>query len=135
MFAFVNLPRKVVVAAFVEVDGKILVTKRRADQAMGGLWEFPGGKVEPGEDPRAALAREMREEVGVEVAVGRPFEVVHHTYESFELLMIVFECRIVSGSVTAREVAEVRFVAPNELTKLAFLPADLPLVERLVITS
>ncbi len=124
-------PRKFVVAALVAEGDAVLVTKRRADHAMGGLWEFPGGKVEPGEDPRAALAREMREEIGVEVEVGRPIEVVHHIYEAFELLMIVYACEILSGSIAPLEVAEARFVLRTELSALPFLPADVGLVEAL----
>jgi 8-oxo-dGTP diphosphatase len=124
-------PRKIVVAALVQEGDKVLVTKRRADHAMGGLWEFPGGKVEAGENPRAALAREMREELGVEVRVGRPVEVVHHLYDSFELLMIVFSCDIERGEVTPVEVAEARFVERSMLRSLDFLPADVGLAKAL----
>ncbi|MBI3071849.1 MAG: (deoxy)nucleoside triphosphate pyrophosphohydrolase [Deltaproteobacteria bacterium] len=124
-------PRKIVVAALVEQDGKVLVTRRRTDGAMGGLWEFPGGKVEPGENPRAALVREIREELGVEIGVGKPVDVVHHIYEAFELLMIVFECVITRGEVSPLEVAEARFVPRRELTALEFLPADVGLVDAL----
>ena len=83
-------PRKLVVAALVRDGSKILMSRRRADQPMPNLWEFPGGKVEPGEAPTDALAREVREELGCEVAVGRIHDVVFHAYPEFDLYMLVY---------------------------------------------
>jgi 8-oxo-dGTP diphosphatase len=112
-------------------DGRILITQRRADQALGLQWEFPGGKVEPGEAPVAALVRELGEEVGVTVAVGRIWDVLFHAYPAFDLVMLVYVCRIVEGTPRAVEVADLAWVAPADLAGWDILPADRPLVERL----
>ena len=98
-------PRKLVVAALVREGARVLVSRRRADQPMPLLWEFPGGKVEPGEDPVAALAREVREELGCGVRVGRIHEVVFHAYEAFDLVMLVYACVITEGEPRAVQVA------------------------------
>jgi 8-oxo-dGTP diphosphatase len=113
-------------------DGRILIAQRRADQALGGQWEFPGGKVEPGEAPVAALARELREELGVAAAVGRIWDVLFHAYPDFDLVMLVYVCRI-NGAPRAVEVADLAWVAPRDLAGWDILPADRPLVERLCV--
>lgn len=123
--------RTLVVAALVRDEGRILVSRRRADQAMPLLWEFPGGKVEPGEDPVVALAREVREELGCEVRVGRIAEVVFHAYPAFDLVMLVYACDLVRGVPRALDVGEVAWVTPAELPLLDLLPADYPLARRL----
>ena len=124
-------PRTLVVAGLiVGDDGRVLITQRRADQSLGGQWEFPGGKVEPGEAPVAALVRELGEEIGVTVAVGRIWEVLFHAYPEFDLVMLVYVCRI-NGSPRAVEVADLAWVAAADLSAWDILPADRPLVERL----
>ncbi|HEY0480008.1 MAG TPA: 8-oxo-dGTP diphosphatase MutT [Kofleriaceae bacterium] len=132
--------RKVVVAGLiVGDDGRILITQRRADQPLGGHWEFPGGKVEPGEAPVDALIRELREEIGVTVSVGRIWEVLFHAYPEFDLVMLVYVCRIIAGSGAASppdlpravEVADLAWVAAHDLAGWDILPADRPLVDRL----
>jgi 8-oxo-dGTP diphosphatase len=120
----------VVAGLIVGDDGRILIAQRRADQALGGSWEFPGGKVEPGEAPVAALARELREELGVAAAVGRIWDVLFHAYPEFDLVMLVYVCRI-NGAPRAVEVADLAWVAPRDLAGWDILPADRPLVERL----
>ena len=120
----------VVAGLIVGDDGRILITQRRADQALGGQWEFPGGKVEPGEAPVAALARELREELGVAASVGRIWDVLFHAYPEFDLVMLVYVCRI-NGAPRAVEVADLAWVAPRDLAGWDILPADRPLVERL----
>ncbi|HEX3766538.1 MAG TPA: (deoxy)nucleoside triphosphate pyrophosphohydrolase [Kofleriaceae bacterium] len=133
----------VVAGLIVGDDGRILITQRRPDQALGGKWEFPGGKVEPGEAPVAALVRELAEEIGVTVAVGRIWDVLFHAYPEFDLVMLVYVCRIITGqggssgegpgagAPRAVEVADLAWVAPHDLAAWDILPADRPLVERL----
>ena len=126
-------PRKLVVAGLLSRDGRVLVTQRRADQALPLQWEFPGGKVEPGEAPVAALARELAEEIGVAVSVGRIWDVLFHAYPEFDLVMLVYACRLAAGDEPrAVEVADLAWVAPEALPAWDVLPADRPLVERLV---
>ena len=123
--------RKLVVAALCRDEaGRILLTQRRADQPMGLLWEFPGGKVEPGEAPVAALEREIREELGCDARVGRIDDVVFHAYAEFDLYMLVYACTL-AGAPRAVEVADVRWVPPAELVGYEVLPADVALVRRL----
>ena len=124
--------RKLVVAGLIVRDGLVLITQRRADQALPLQWEFPGGKVEPGEAPTAALARELREEIGVAVDVGRVWDVLFHAYDAFDLVMLVYACRVVDGEPRAVEVADLSWVPPAELPGWDILPADRPLVDRLV---
>jgi 8-oxo-dGTP diphosphatase len=124
-------PRKLVVAALIDREGLVLISRRRADQAMPLLWEFPGGKVEPGEAPVAALAREVHEELGCEVAVGAIEEVVFHAYTAFDLVMLVYRCAVVRGEPRAVEVAEIAWVDPSTLPDRELLPADFPLACRL----
>jgi len=124
--------RKLVVAGLIIGDGLVLITQRRADQALPLQWEFPGGKVEPGEAPVAALVRELREEIGVGVAVGRIWDVLFHAYPAFDLVMLVYACRVVEGEPRAVEVADLRWLPPSELPAWDILPADKPLVQRLV---
>jgi 8-oxo-dGTP diphosphatase len=123
--------RKLVVAALVRAgDGRVLLTQRRADQPMPLLWELPGGKVEPGEAPVDALAREIREELGCAARVGQIDEVVFHAYAEFDLYMLVYRCELV-GEPRAVEVAQLAWVPPAELPSYPVLPADVTLVERL----
>ena len=123
--------RKLVVAALIRDGARILMSRRRADQPMPGLWEFPGGKVEPGESPTEALAREVREELGCQVAVGPIHEVVFHAYPEFDLYMLVYAATIVAGAPRAVDVAEIAWVAAAELPALDLLPADYPLARAL----
>jgi 8-oxo-dGTP diphosphatase len=128
--------RKLVVAGLIVGDDRrVLITQRRADQELGLLWEFPGGKVEPGEAPTAALVRELREELGVTVAVGRIWDVLFHAYPMFDLVMLVYVCRIASGSPRPVEVADLAWVAATDLPQWDILPADRPLVDRLSVEN
>jgi 8-oxo-dGTP diphosphatase len=130
----VSEPRKrtLVVAGLMARDGRVLITQRCANQALPLQWEFPGGKVEPGEAPAAALARELMEEIGVTVEVGRIWDVLFHAYPAFDLVMLVYACRLVEGEPRAVEVADVAWVVPPELPRWDILPADRPLVDRLI---
>jgi 8-oxo-dGTP diphosphatase len=124
--------RTLVVAGLMARDGRVLITQRRADQALPLQWEFPGGKVEPGEAPVAALARELAEEIGVVVEVGRIWDVLFHAYPEFDLVMLVYACHIVGGEPRAVEVADVQWVSCADLPAWDILPADQPMVVRLV---
>ena len=120
----------VVAVALIDVDGRVLIAKRPEGKALAGLWEFPGGKVEPGERPEAALIRELREELGIEVTESclAPFVFASHGYESFHLLMPLYLCRRWSGVVVAHEHAALAWVKPNMLSDYPMPPADAPLV-------
>ncbi|MGE0550412.1 MAG: (deoxy)nucleoside triphosphate pyrophosphohydrolase [Kofleriaceae bacterium] len=127
-------PRKLVVAGLiVGGDRRVLISQRRADQSLPLQWEFPGGKVEPGEAPEAALARELMEELGVQVVVGRIWDVLFHAYPAFDLVMLVYACRL-DGAAEPRavEVADFAWVRSDELPRWDILPADRPLVTRLI---
>jgi 8-oxo-dGTP diphosphatase len=125
--------RLLVVAGLIADDaGRVLLTQRRADQALPLQWELPGGKLEAGESPTAALHRELREELGVDVEVGRAWDVLFHAYPAFDLLMLVYRCRLRPGEVPrAVEVTDLAWRRPDDLADLAVLPADAPLVARL----
>jgi 8-oxo-dGTP diphosphatase len=127
--------RLLVVAALIRRDGLVLLSQRRADQSLPLCWEFPGGKVEPGEAPEAALVREVDEELGCTVRVGPIFEVVFHAYESFDLYMLVYQAEITSGTPSARQVAAVAWVPPKEIASRSLPPADYPLAHRLAAES
>jgi 8-oxo-dGTP diphosphatase len=123
--------RLFVVAALIERRGRILLSQRRADQSFGLCWEFPGGKVESGEDPRAALVREIREELDCTVRVGDVVDVVFHAYPAFDLVMPVYRSTIVRGTPRAAQVAAIAWVVPSQLPKTSMPPADVPLAKRL----
>jgi 8-oxo-dGTP diphosphatase len=125
------LPTVLVVAvALVDVDGRVLIAQRPEGKAMAGLWEFPGGKVDPGETPEAALIRELREELGIDTAESclAPLSFASHRYESFHLLMPLFVCRRWNGTPTAREGQTLAWVRPVRLGDYPMPPADRPLV-------
>ena len=120
----------VVACALVDADGRVLVTQRPAGRSMAGLWEFPGGKVEPHETPEAALVRELAEELGIDVTHEclAPLSFASHGYEAFHLLMPLYVCRKWSGNVTGREGQYMKWVFPRELYDLDMPPADIPLI-------
>ena len=126
--------RKLVVAGLIVRGDRILISQRRADQALPLQWEFAGGKVEPGEAPVAALARELTEELGVHPAqIGRIWEVLFYAYPSFDLVMLCYPVALrPDEEPRALEVAAVAWCLPAELAGYAILPADQPLVARLV---
>ncbi|HEY2382680.1 MAG TPA: 8-oxo-dGTP diphosphatase MutT [Terriglobia bacterium] len=120
-----------VVAAIIRRDEKILITQRQGHVHLGGLWEFPGGKVEAGESYEAALEREIREELGVDIAVGREFFTVEHAYPAKSVRLHFFDCSILGGEPQALDVADMRWVKPSELSQFEFPPADAELIRRL----
>jgi 8-oxo-dGTP diphosphatase len=123
---------KLVVAALIGEAGRVLVTRRRADQPLPLQWELPGGKLEPGEAPDEALRRELREELAVELEVGPIWEVLFHRYPDYDVLMLVYACRLVPGQVPrCLEVDALAWALPAELDGYDVLPADRPLCARL----
>lgn len=125
------LPTVLVVAvALIDVDGRVLIAKRPEGKKLAGLWEFPGGKVEPGERPEQALIRELKEELNIDVKESclAPFVFASHAYDSFHLLMPLYLCRRWDGVVAAREHDALAWVKPNKLSDYPMPPADEPLV-------
>ena len=120
----------VVAVALVDVDGRVLLTQRPPGKAMAGLWEFPGGKVHEGETPEAALIRELKEELDIDVAEAclAPLTFASHRYERFHLLMPLYVCRRWNGTLTPREGQALTWVRPARLDDYAMPPADKPLV-------
>ena len=125
------LPTVLVVAvALIDVDGRVLIAQRPEGKALAGLWEFPGGKVEPGETPEACLIRELQEELDITVshACLAPFVFASHEYESFHLLMPLYLVRRWEGTVRALEHKAVAWVKPKDMDRYPMPPADPPLV-------
>jgi 8-oxo-dGTP diphosphatase len=124
----------VVACALVDADNRVLVTQRPEGKALAGLWEFPGGKLEPGERPEAALIRELEEELGVTVKEPclAPLTFASYAYETFHLLMPLYICRRWEGVVQPREAQALKWVRPGKLRELAMPPADEPLIPPLI---
>ena len=124
--------RLVVVAAvaLIDRDGRVLIARRPEGKAMAGLWEFPGGKVEPGETPEAALIRELHEELGIETWASclAPLTFASHAYADFHLLMPLFACRKWDGLPQAREHSALKWVPAARLREYEMPAADLPLL-------
>jgi 8-oxo-dGTP diphosphatase len=120
-----------VCAAVIQHQGKILLTQRPADKQQGGLWEFPGGKIEPGESPHQSLRREIREELNIEISVGPVLESAYYHYAWGNVLILAYSCSWQSGTIEHLEVADHQWVAPNQLNDYSILPADLPIVARI----
>ena len=120
----------VVAAALVDTDGRVLLAQRPPGKAMAGLWEFPGGKVHDGENPEQALIRELHEELGIETRNSclAPFAFASHAYETFQLLMPLYVCRIWQGTPQGREGQALAWVRPARLADYPMPPADVPLV-------
>jgi 8-oxo-dGTP diphosphatase len=124
----------VVAAALVDGKGRVLIAQRPAHKQLGGLWEFPGGKVEPGESPEAALVRELREELDLTVEPDclDPFAFASHAYPDFHLLMPLYVIAKWNGEPTAHDAQALAWVRARELRDYPMPPADVVLVERLI---
>jgi 8-oxo-dGTP diphosphatase len=120
----------VVACALIDADRRVLIAQRPAGKAMAGLWEFPGGKVEPGERPETTLIRELHEEIGIDVkeACLAPLTFASHAYDNFHLLMPLYICRRWEGNLTAREGQNLAWVRANKLRDYPMPPADIPLI-------
>jgi 8-oxo-dGTP diphosphatase len=120
-----------VAAAIIESKGYILITRRKPDAPYPHLWEFPGGKVEEGENPKDCVIREIREELDIEIAVSSIYDVVYYRYPERDVLVLAWLCNWTSGRVQNLEVAEHRWVKPAEIRFFDLLPADIALAQRL----
>jgi 8-oxo-dGTP diphosphatase len=116
--------------ALIDGDGRVLLSQRPEGKSLAGLWEFPGGKVEPGETPEAALIRELLEELGIDTwkSCLAPLSFASHSYETFHLLMPLFACRRWSGIPRSREGQKLAWVRARDLTTYPMPPADIPLI-------
>lgn len=124
----------VAACALVDADGRVLLTQRPEGKKLAGLWEFPGGKVEPGETPEAALIRELSEEIGVitQVACLAPLTFASHSYDEFHLLMPLFVCRRFEGTARGLEGQALKWVRPRDMRDYPMPPADEPLIPYLI---
>jgi len=120
----------VAAVALIDADGRVLLAQRPPGKTMAGLWEFPGGKVQPSETPEAALIRELKEELGIDVAEAclAPLTFASHRYERFHLLMPLYVCRRWEGMVTPREGQALKWVRAPALGDYPMPPADKPLI-------
>ena len=125
------LPVIQVAAGLIARGGRYLIARRKADTHLGGLWEFPGGKREPGESLTDCLQRELREELGIDVTGPVHFRTIRHEYSEKTVELHFFHCTIRRGEARAMDCEEIRWVMPGELTSYEFPPADRPLLEAL----
>ena len=121
----------IVSAGLIMEQGKFFVTQRKEDSSHALLWEFPGGKVKEGEEPREALRRELKEELDIEVEVGAIFEVVYQHYPEYPVLLLAYHCRIEKGMPKPIGCHDLRWTNLNELKRLAMPPADEYILNRL----
>lgn len=123
----------VVAVALIDADNRVLISKRPEGKQLAGLWEFPGGKLDPGETPEHALVRECREELGIEVCETclAPLTFASHSYDGFHLLMPLYICRNWEGEISPQEGQEVAWVRANRLQHYPMPPADVPLLPAL----
>lgn len=123
--------KKIGVAAIRNCQGEILIDKRRATGVMGGLWEFPGGKIELNETPEECIKREILEELAIEVEVGKRIATIHHTYTEFQVTLFVHECRYLGGKPQPIECDEIRWVTIAEIDQFSFPEANQKIIAAL----
>lgn len=125
----------IVTAGVILEKEKVLVAQRMEGAPQGLLWEFPGGKVNEGEDPREAMKRELREELDIEVEVGRIFDAVFHAYPEYSVLLLAYPCRIKKGRPKPIGCRDLRWVSLEELNRLPIAPADKPICRHLMMAN
>ena len=121
-----------VVAAVMEKDGKVLIARRRKGDKLAGKWEFPGGKIEPGESPEAALRRELREELGIETVIGGFVCESSYQYSHLSIRLLAYNATWISGDITPAVHDRVLWVTPAELSAYDFPEANLPVIKRIL---
>ncbi|HRY07900.1 MAG TPA: 8-oxo-dGTP diphosphatase MutT [Hyphomicrobiaceae bacterium] len=123
----------VVAVALIDDANRVLISKRPEGKQLAGLWEFPGGKIDPGETPEEALIRELREELDIELCRTciAPLTFASHTYDDFHILMPLYICRTWDGEITPREGQEIAWTRVNHLQRYSMPPADAPLIPAL----
>jgi mutator protein MutT len=127
-----ELPHKQIgVAAIWNQTGQILIDRRKVGGTMGGLWEFPGGKIEPGETVKACIAREIQEELAIEIVVGDQLISIEHTYPTFHLTLTVHHCQHISGIPQPIESEEIRWVNIGDLNNYQFPAANIAIINAL----
>ncbi|PBB26757.1 MULTISPECIES: (deoxy)nucleoside triphosphate pyrophosphohydrolase [unclassified Mesorhizobium] len=124
----------VAACALVDTDGRVLLAQRPEGKQLAGLWEFPGGKVEPGETPEQCIIRELHEEIGIETEIPclAPLTFASHSYDGFHLLMPLFVCRRFRGIAQPREGQALKWVRPKQMRDYPMPPADAPLIPFLI---
>lgn len=124
----------VAACALVDADGRVLLAQRPQGKQLAGLWEFPGGKVEPGETPEQCLIRELHEEIGIETEIPclAPLTFASHSYDDFHLLMPLFVCRRFHGIAQPKEGQALKWVRPRQMRDFPMPPADAPLIQFLI---
>ncbi|MCH9853143.1 MAG: (deoxy)nucleoside triphosphate pyrophosphohydrolase [Alphaproteobacteria bacterium] len=124
----------VVAVALIDADGRVLINERPIGKTLSGYWEFPGGKIEEGETPEAALLRELHEELNIKTSPScfAPIAFASHSYDDFHLLMPLYICHLWHGDIMARENQKLRWVKGVELYRYKMLPADIPLIPLLL---
>lgn len=120
-----------VVCGIIWKEGKVFIARRKPGKSLAGFWEFPGGKLEEGEEPEPALIRELQEELGMEVKISNHFGNKTHHYESFSIELIAYACEFIVASYNLTDHDEIAFVNPQELSDYQIAPADLFIVEML----
>ena len=124
----------VAACALIDTDGRILLAQRPEGKSLAGLWEFPGGKVEPGETPEETLVRELEEELGIKTKIAclAPLTFASHSYDDFHLLMPLFVCRRFRGIAQPKEGQALKWVRPKQMRDYPMPPADAPLIQFLI---
>ena len=125
------LHKQIGVAVITNREGKILIDRRKASGEMGGLWEFPGGKIEPGETVRECIQREIKEELNIEIAVGDRLTTITHTYQTFKVTLYVHYCRHLSGKPQPIECEEILWVDPSQMNQYQFPQANAQIINLL----
>jgi 8-oxo-dGTP diphosphatase len=124
-----------VTAAILENDGQIIIAQRKSSDHLSGKWEFPGGKIEPGETPEECLARELKEEFDIDVTIGEPLGSNIHHYDHISIKLMAYRASWVGGEITMNDHKAYRWVTIDQLTEFDFAPADVPFVEMLYTGS